>query len=175
MKKNRLFLACMISAGIALSASAWAEEFPSHPVTIVVPYSAGGGTDTLARRMAKTLSEHWHVPVIVENIPGADGLIGTERVLRMPADGYTLLLQVSQIMMWKKTQPNSHVDIPRDFRLVSEIQTSPLAFGVSPSLPVNPWVSSCNGARPMPRQNARGGPRPITVDSSACSSWMKRA
>lgn len=136
MKKNRFLLASMISAGIASSASAWAAPFPSRPVTIVVPYSTGGGTDTLARRMAKTLSGHWHVPVIVENIPGADGLIGTERVLRKPADGYTLLLQVSQIMMWKKTQPNSHVDIPRDFRFVSEIQTSPLAFGVSPTLPV---------------------------------------
>ncbi|HYG43294.1 MAG TPA: tripartite tricarboxylate transporter substrate binding protein, partial [Bordetella sp.] len=131
----RLCLGVLAAAGLAGPGLAHAA-FPERAVTIVVPYPAGGGTDTVARKLAQTLSGHWKVPVVVENVPGAEGLIGSERVLRMPADGYTLLFQISQMMLWKKTVPNSKVDALNDFRYVSKIQTSPLAFGVSPKLPV---------------------------------------
>jgi len=131
----RFCLGMLAAAGLSGPGLAQAA-FPERAVTIVVPYPAGGGTDTVARKLAQTLSGYWKVPVVVENSPGAEGLIGTERVLRMPADGYTLLFQISQMMLWKKTMPNSKVDALNDFRYVSKIQTSPLAFGVSPKLPV---------------------------------------
>jgi tripartite-type tricarboxylate transporter receptor subunit TctC len=132
MVSQALVAVALMSSG----ASAQAADFPAHTVSIVVPYPAGGGTDILARKMAKILSEHWRVPVVVENVAGAEGLIGTERVLRAPADGYTMLFQISQMMLWKKTLPASRVDVLKDFRYVSKIQTSPLAFGVSPKIPV---------------------------------------
>jgi tripartite-type tricarboxylate transporter receptor subunit TctC len=69
-----------------------AQEFPAKPIRIVVPYAAGGGTDTVARLMAARLGAAFNQPVVVENKPGASANIGTEFVARAPADGYTLLV-----------------------------------------------------------------------------------
>lgn len=77
---------------LALAAPASAQDYPSRTVKIVVPYTAGGGTDAVARPLAQRLSEKWGQPVIVENRPGAGTSIGAEAVARAPADGYTLLL-----------------------------------------------------------------------------------
>lgn len=124
--------------------------YPEKPVTIIVPYPAGGGTDTVARKLARTFSLRWKTSVIVENVPGAEGLVGSERVLRAPADGYTLLFQISQMMLWKKTMPQARINAVEDFRYVSKIQTSPLAFGVSPKLGVKTladYVTLCKSGR----------------------------
>lgn len=93
---------------LALSASvlftpglAGAETFPSRAVTIVVPYNAGGGTDASARAIAKGLSQHWGQTVLVENVGGADGLIGTQKVARAKPDGYTLMLSVPNLLLFK--------------------------------------------------------------------------
>jgi tripartite-type tricarboxylate transporter receptor subunit TctC len=84
----------------ARAQSAWK---PERPVTIVVPYSPGGGTDALARYVAKELQKQWKQSVLVENQPGADGLIGTRRVIDAKPDGYTLLVQLPSLTM------NSHL------------------------------------------------------------------
>jgi tripartite-type tricarboxylate transporter receptor subunit TctC len=76
---------------------------PDRPVTIVVPYSPGGGTDTLARFMSKELARLWGQPVNVENNPGADGLIGSRRVIDAKPDGYTFLVQLPSLTL------NSHL------------------------------------------------------------------
>ena len=72
--------------------SGFAQEFPNKGLRIVVPYAAGGGTDTVARLMAARLSAAFGQPVVVENKPGASANIGTEFVARAPADGYTILV-----------------------------------------------------------------------------------
>lgn len=111
--------------------------FPSRPVTIVVPYPAGGGVDLIARILAKSMTERWGVAVNVENQAGADGLVGTQRVLRAPADGHTILAQVSQVLLWKSSMPSARIDVLRDFRLVSKIQSTPLMFVAPATLPVD--------------------------------------
>ncbi len=68
------------------------ESYPDRPVRVVVPYPAGGGTDTLARLVADELSRRWGQPIIVENVGGAAGNIGAAEVARAKPDGYTLLL-----------------------------------------------------------------------------------
>jgi tripartite-type tricarboxylate transporter receptor subunit TctC len=73
-------------------APASAETFPSRTVKVIVPYTAGGGTDVVARPLVQRLSEKWGQPVIIENRPGAGTAIGAEAVARSPADGYTLLI-----------------------------------------------------------------------------------
>jgi len=83
----RIFLCSIIFIGAAA-----AQEFPGKPVRIVVPYAAGGGTDTVARLIAVRLSAAFGQPVVVENKPGASANIGTEFVARAPADGYTVLV-----------------------------------------------------------------------------------
>ena len=85
-KISRLWIATLF----LISASAWAQ-FPTKPVTIVVPFPPGGSNDVFARAVAKKLSDAWKQPVIVENKPGAGGMIGAAGVSKAPADGYTLL------------------------------------------------------------------------------------
>ncbi|MGB3289348.1 MAG: tripartite tricarboxylate transporter substrate binding protein [Burkholderiaceae bacterium] len=127
-------------SGALLAAPSEAAGFPERTVTVMVPYPAGGGTDTLARLLAKSLSDYWKVPVVVENAGGAEGQIGTQKVLNAPADGYTLLFQISQMLLWKKTVATNKIDVLKDFRYVSKIQTSPLAFGVSTKHPAKSWA-----------------------------------
>jgi tripartite-type tricarboxylate transporter receptor subunit TctC len=76
---------------LALPTAALAQAFPTRPIKIVVPLAAGGTGDTLARTMAEAMSRELGQPVIIENKPGAGGLVGTETALQAPADGYTLL------------------------------------------------------------------------------------
>ena len=73
--------------------AAWAQTFPTKPVKLVVPLTAGSGADIAGRIVAKTLSEMWKQPVVIENRPGAGGLVGTGVVAQAPADGYTLMVQ----------------------------------------------------------------------------------
>ena len=82
----------VILLAVLSMAGAAAQEYPNKPIRIVVPYAAGGGTDTVARLMAPRLSASLGQPVVVENKPGASANIGTEFVARAPADGYTVLV-----------------------------------------------------------------------------------
>src|SRR4030095_16345785 len=86
-------LAFTLAAAVGLLAPAFADTFPTKPVRLIVPFQAGG-SDQLYRALAIELSNKWKQPVIVENRPGADSLIGAEFVARSPADGYTLLATV---------------------------------------------------------------------------------
>jgi tripartite-type tricarboxylate transporter receptor subunit TctC len=91
-RRNFLHLAAGAVALPAVSRIAWAQAYPSRPVRIIVGAAAGGSTDILARLMGQWLSERLGQPFIIENRPGAGNSIGTEAVVRAPADGYTLLL-----------------------------------------------------------------------------------
>jgi tripartite-type tricarboxylate transporter receptor subunit TctC len=91
-RRNFLHLAAGAAALPALSRITWAQGYPSRPVRVIVPFAAGGGVDIIARLMGQWLSERLGQPFVIENRPGAGGNIGTEAVVRAPADGYTLLL-----------------------------------------------------------------------------------
>jgi tripartite-type tricarboxylate transporter receptor subunit TctC len=81
----------LLAAGIAFAAPAQAQDFPTKPIRMIVPYAAGGGTDLVARMVAQKLNEKWGQPVIVENRAGAGGNLGAEAVFTAAPDGYTLL------------------------------------------------------------------------------------
>jgi tripartite-type tricarboxylate transporter receptor subunit TctC len=78
----------------ALSRVAMAQSYPSRPVTMIVPFPAGGATDVIARIMAERMREPLGQPVIIENIGGADGSIGVGRTARARPDGYTICLGI---------------------------------------------------------------------------------
>ena len=129
--------AAMLLAAI-LPASAAAQAFPSKPLKIVVPYSPGGTTDLLARLVGQKLSERFGQPVIVDNKPGANGMIGSDFVAKSPPDGYTLGI----------ASPGSHAanaalyktmtyDIVKDFTPVTLAVSAPMLLVVHPSLNVN--------------------------------------
>ena len=130
-------LALLLAAvALLVSASASAQQYPSGPIRIVVPFTAGGGTDILARLIAQKLNESWGQPVVVENRPGASGTVGTAFVAKSPPDGHTLLIVPAGYAgnpgLYKKL-PYDHT---RDLAPVSWLASGPLTLVVHPSLPV---------------------------------------
>jgi tripartite-type tricarboxylate transporter receptor subunit TctC len=110
---------------LLLCASAHAQNFPTKPVRIVVPFPPGGGADALARLMAPKLGELWKQQVIVENKPGASGHIGAELVAHSPADGHTLLMSSTASLTEK------NVD---QFAPVTLVSASPYVVTINPKV-----------------------------------------
>jgi tripartite-type tricarboxylate transporter receptor subunit TctC len=122
-------------AGIAC-VQAQTTDYPTRPVRIIVPSSPGGGTDILARLMAKKLAESMGQPFIVENRAGAGQALGIDVVARAPADGYTLLMAASAIVLNQVLSKKTSYDTVRDFAPVSLVATVSNVLVVHPSLPV---------------------------------------
>ena len=87
----------LLAALLVVSSAALAQSYPTKPVNIIVPYPAGGPTDTLARQVAQRFTEKLGQPFVVENVTGGNTLIATGRVAKATPDGYTLLLHNLQI------------------------------------------------------------------------------
>jgi tripartite-type tricarboxylate transporter receptor subunit TctC len=103
-----------------------ATPFPERTVRIIVPFPAGGATDIIARALAERMSASWHQPVIVENIAGATGAIGTAQAARAPRDGYTLVAGVgTTTAILKALKPNLAFDPINDFAPISLITSFP--------------------------------------------------
>jgi len=136
MSRRKTPLLCVFLA-LALATAARAE-FPERPLKMLVGFSAGGGTDVAARIVAPGLSEALGQAVVVENRPGASGLIAAEAVARATPDGYTLMmgsqttLAVAPVLYRKFT-----LDAPRDFAGVALTSTSPLVLVVNPNVPAH--------------------------------------
>ena len=112
---------------------AFGQAFPSKPVKIVVPFTAGSATDILARTFGQKLSELWGQPVIVENRPGAGGTIGAALVAKSPADGYTLLVHSAAQAVNASIYPTLPYDTTKDFVEVATLGGQPNVLVVSPS------------------------------------------
>jgi tripartite-type tricarboxylate transporter receptor subunit TctC len=121
---------------LTFAGSAMAQGYPNKPVTLVIPFSAGGGTDIVGRLIAQQLSIAWKQTVIVDNRPGANTLIGTELVARAPGDGYTLLMaspsHTINASLYMKT---IRFDTQKDFSGAALVATGPLVLVVNPSVP----------------------------------------
>jgi tripartite-type tricarboxylate transporter receptor subunit TctC len=111
----------------AISAAAWSQTWPQRPVRIVVGFTPGGGIDVVARILAAKLSDRFGQQVIVDNRPGANGILATEIVARANADGYTLFIGTTGNLSLNPVMfPNAPFDIQRDFAPV--MQTSSVPF-----------------------------------------------
>lgn len=130
----------MASALLALGghSAVRAQAFPTKPIRFVVPFAPGGGTDFLARLIAPRLSDSLGQSVIVDNRPGAGGVIGAELVAKAPADGYTILLGSPGSM---SISPHLLSKIPydslRDFKPIVLATVSPFALTANPAVPAN--------------------------------------
>jgi len=126
-----------LSATALGSGSAQALNFPDRAIRIIVPTSAGGGNDIIARVIGQRLNEVWGRPVIVENRPGADGTIGAAIVAKAPPDGYTLMLCTNAVLTINpRLYPNLPYDPLKDFTPITVASLSPLLLVVHPALPV---------------------------------------
>lgn len=125
-------------AGAALflvSVSAHAENFPNKPVHILVPYAAGGAVDVLARTLGQSLAKIWGQQPIIENRPGAGGIVASQALTQAPPDGYTLILVASGHPLNQFIYPSLPYDTFKDFTAITEIASSPLAVVVSKKSP----------------------------------------
>lgn len=121
---------------LAWSAAVLAQNFPSKPITLVVPYPAGGGTDVVARALAEEMGKRLGQPVIVDNKPGAGGILGTMAVVKAPADGHTILISLVQSALTNQFLFRKlPYDTRRDLAFVSEVATAPLVLAVNASVP----------------------------------------
>ena len=139
LRRLALLAPAALAFGSMLFASAASAQaaYPSKPIRIVVPFSPGGATDTLARMMGQKLTEAWGQPVMVENKPGAGGNIGADLVAKAPGDGYTLLLAAAGFMAVNPSvYPNMTYDPAKDFAPLTLLVKAPLLLVVNPSVPV---------------------------------------
>jgi len=151
MKTAARLCACLVIALGLLDGSAGAQSWPSRPITIISPFSAGSGVDILARHVAGALSEQLHQPVIVDDRAGANGNIGAAYVAKAEPDGYTLLIETPGIAVQNKfvykTMP---FDADRDFIPIILIAKAPMLVLVNPKLPVHTLAELLTYAKANP-------------------------
>ncbi len=134
-RRQFLHLAAGAAALPAVSHFAWAQAYPMRPVRIIVGFPAGSSGDIIARLMGQWLSERLGQQFVVENRTGAGGNIGTESVVRAPADGYTLLLCASPDAINATLYDKLSFNFIRDIAPIGAIVSVPLVMVVNPSVP----------------------------------------
>ena len=128
----------LIGAAAVTATALAAEDYPNRPITLVVPYAAGGGNDVMARTVADKMSRTLGQQIVVENRPGAGGSIATRQVAKAAPDGYTLIIGgTGTLAVNPALYPNVGYDLRKDFAPVGLIGTSALILLVHPSLPVH--------------------------------------
>jgi tripartite-type tricarboxylate transporter receptor subunit TctC len=132
MRLHRFLAGCVLLCG---AVPLLAQEYPSRGILLVVPFTPGTTTDSLARLIQPQLSQRWGVPVVVENRAGASGAIGIESVARAAPDGHTLLFAGTAFGTLAAVQPKLPYDPARSFAPVMLVGTSPLALVVSNYFP----------------------------------------
>ena len=133
-------IAPLISLALATSlslavASVGAQDWPQRPSRVIVPFTAGGNTDSIARLGAEWLTQRLGQPVLVENRPGANGSIAAEFVMRAPADGYTMLMATPSQLAILPAMTKTPYDSLKDFAPISIVGVNPFALAVHNSVP----------------------------------------
>src|SRR5215470_5788369 len=134
-RRNFLHLAAGAAALPAVSRFAWAQAYPARPVRVIVPFAPAGDTDLVARLIGQWLSERLGQPFVIENRPGAGTNIGTEAVVRAPADGYTLLLASPPAAINATLYDKLSFNFVRDVAPVAGVIRAPFVMEVNPSVP----------------------------------------
>lgn len=156
----RLPVLSMVAAVVGLSPAHANTEYPEKPIRIIVPFSAGGATDMLARTVGQHLTERWGETVIVENRPGAGGNIGAAAGARAAPDGYTLTLTAAGI---STVNPHVYKELTYDsiesFAPVTQLVAAPLLLALHPSVEIDSaeqWIEEVR-ANPGKYTVANGG------------------
>ena len=140
-----------------------AQDYPARPIRMIVPFPPGGGNDTMARTIGQKLTEAWGQQVIVDNRPGAGGVIGADLAAKAAPDGYTLLLGgVGPLAIAPNLAPKPPYDSPADFAPIALVAAAPLIVVVHPALPAKSIADLIALARAKPGKidyasNGKGG------------------
>jgi tripartite-type tricarboxylate transporter receptor subunit TctC len=155
-----LKLGLFAAAAVALASPAGAQDYPSRPVRVIVPFGAGGPADVFGRQIAQALSEALKQSFVVEDRPGAGSIIGTDAVAKSPPDGYTLLMMSNTHTTNESLLPNKPFQLMRDFEPVAGINYSDLVMVIHPSVPANNLMEfiALAKAKPGEMNYASSGP-----------------
>ena len=140
--------------GNAVAAPAIADDYPSRPITLIVPYPAGGGVDTVGRVIAQKLGILLGQQVIVENRPGAGSVIGTRQAAKAPSDGYTILMGSTGASL----PANPGYDVVKDFAPIGLIASIPITVQAHPATPANSLTDIVALAKKEPGKITVGTP-----------------
>ena len=145
---------CFVTAFLAMTvcASAFAQQYPTRAVRIVVPFPPGGGTDIISRTIAQKLSESWSQPVVVDNRGGANGIIGTDLGAKSKPDGYTLLVVIATHAINPSLYKKLPYDTASDFAPITLMAQYPFIVTTHPSLPARNVKELIALARSRPGQ-----------------------
>ncbi len=144
--------AVTFALSLTVAASAVAQQFPIKPIRIVVPFSAGSGSDVFARTLGPKFTEAWGQQIVVENREGAGGIIGAQLVAKAAPDGYTLLLAATPWAVSPSLYAKPPYDPLRDFVAIGRIGFIPSVLVVHPTLPVNDVKGLIRLAKAKPGQ-----------------------
>lgn len=141
---------CVVSS-LPLAANAAApDDYPNRPLRFIVPFPAGGSTDIIARILGQRFTESMGRPVVIDNRPGAAGLLGAEIVARAPADGYTIIILSASFTTSVVIQPKLTFDPIKDFTPITNLADTPLLMTVNAKLPVKTMQDLIALARAKP-------------------------
>ncbi len=137
-RRHFLAQAAAGSAALALGPAAFAQsDWPKQPIKLIVPYAPGGANDVTLRLVSKHVAEKLGQPIIIDNRPGAGGVVGTNVVAKAAPDGYTIGVgATSTLIATPLTNPQSTVNVPKDLVFVSLLAVAPMVLAVNPSVPV---------------------------------------
>src|ERR1700761_2004979 len=133
-QKFALALAAILLAALTPGAPAFAEDYPTRPVRIVVPFGAGGPADVAARLLGNVLQESFGQPFVVENRTGAGGVIGTLEAAKSPPDGYTLLMMSNTQTANESLVPQRKYELMKDLAPIAPVNYSDLVMVVHPAV-----------------------------------------
>ncbi|VFR83276.1 Tricarboxylate transport protein TctC [plant metagenome] len=140
-------LACATALAAVSASVAAVDDWPRRPVTMIVPYAPGGGTDIVARLIAQKLSLQWKQPVVVENRPGANGVIGTSHVAKAEPDGYTMMMVVGSHALNPILLKSLPYDTAKDFTPITRLAISPMVLVVAQDNPSKDLKALVEAAR----------------------------
>lgn len=134
----RGWLAAMVLVAVTTGVlPARADNYPTRPITLVVPFTPGSGIDIIARSLGQKIGADWHEPVVIDNKPGASGGLGAKFVANATPDGYTLMVTASAVAVYPALSRSAPYDPVRDFTPIARTTGASLALVVNPtSLPV---------------------------------------
>lgn len=132
---TRIFRALAFCAVLLASGEAFAQQYPTKPVKVIVPFPAGGVTDIVSRLITQKLSEKLKEQFYIENVSGAGGNLGMAQVARAPGDGYTILIASSSIVVNPTLYTKISFDVEKDFIPVTKAGGSPNSWLVNPDFP----------------------------------------
>ena len=145
-----LRVATCLLATSALAQGAFAQYYPAKPVRIVVPFPPGGPVDFAARTVGSRLAAEFGQPVVIDNRPGASSVIGTEYVVKSPADGYTLMVGGPSLALTRFLYAKVPYDVDRDIAPVILVAKIPNVLLVHPSVPAKTLKEFVQLARANP-------------------------